>query len=515
MINFILLHSSLYILGHSFGASYTKKSLIKECNASFFLNSLMPFNVTPSLTKTVSLIIEPPQQISLIPKSFVNTANNIGQVSSVASAIAISPSNVVQASRNTAILSITNCQDGTKFTNKLLAWNESPTQISLGNSVTQYVDGAVFGNWLLFGASAAIHKFAAYKISEGDTRLQFPGFLMGINLFLATTTIASGIKMIRFGDDVEKAFGAISVTAQTASVVGIGIFLKNTFSAKTEYFNSDLPTILKPILSLFSLHRNIEYVSSDPSYVAKYGMLFKDYKPSLYWFIVPDLTMTLTLGVLDSFGISTNSCNSLIYATTAVQGIYTISLLVFTPHLTLNDKVYFSFIATGLFISTLLESLQRAIPELENNVIIKTTAEAIPIALQFLTLCRSIFDLSTQIYSLYKTYNIKLTSSTIVKNRLETSELVDLLDNSLLNQEQDNQEITELSLTFEFDEPVQLFDRTSISSDSPTQLLDCTSISSNSPTHSPEPSLLFTQNEQAVAIIGNLNDYIKESLAEH
>ena len=409
MIQFLLLHASLYALVRA--PTSKQNNITSICSGQLFITLPLSFNITYTQSKSLSLILPLPTPIPpLIPTTVTAPAKTAGSVASATSIASVSASSVPQASRINTISNLLTCNADNTFDAQPLDWNASPTQLYLGSGMFRYVDGAVLGNWLLFGVTTATYTIATLKF--GAVPLRYPGPLMLVNLFLSAPTAQAAVTLLRFGNVFERILGSLSLLAQLGSIVGISRFLWKDFPATTEKeptrsFFSEV--IRKPIYSALNLpvpritRQKWLSLEANNDYVYQYRPLFKDYRKPWYGFIAAELTMTISSGVLDAFQVDpASSCNPLLYVSTAVYGVYAVSIVFIHPHRQQFDRYYFGVVATAQFAALLIGSLRIAIPSLQNNTELQTVAEGIPVALQYVILVRSAYDLTVQSYALYK-----------------------------------------------------------------------------------------------------------------
>lgn len=320
--------------------------------ALILLDSSFPFNVE-------ALVPEP-----LIPKTVVASAKNMAQGASLAGVVSVSSGLVTQGSRISALSSILTCDAGSDFSAEALDWSDSPTQISLGKGVLQYVDGAVLGNWLIWVAFEATYTLLARRL--GDAKLRYPGFAILPFLFLSTPTARTSVTMMRLGNPVEKTMGVLSLAAQ------LGVTAKIAHALWPSRFGA---TVYKE-----------EWLSKkkQPEYLACYGLLFEDYRRERYGYIIPECLMSMSSGILSSFQIEPgSSCPALLAASTGVYGVYALGLVMLHPHLDRVDRVYFAVVATAEALSLLFGSIQQGSPSLKNNTAMTAVSEGIPVVLGY------------------------------------------------------------------------------------------------------------------------------------
>lgn len=399
-----------------------------------FMDFLHPFNVTKTHSKSLFKMMPPSTPVPpVISVAVTATAGTVGHVASLASIAAISPSVVTQASRIGTVTSVLACDDGSAFDTQPLDWSLSPTQISLGDGMLQYVDGAVLGNWMLFSGIAIIHTLLAKK--WGEAQLRYPGFMILPALFLFPSTARSAVTMMRLGSGVEQALGSISFVGQLGIIGGLvrllmpsrfGAVIKHepgrpflAYLAKAGAIGQFLYALL-PVSKEETLDKKWRSKEENSHFMQQYGPVFRDYRQGWYAFMVPELCMTMASGTLDSFQIDPkSSCENLLYAATGVYGVYAASLLVLHPHRYGFNRIYFGSVASIQFLALAIGSIQKGVPSLQNNTALQAAAEGIPVALQYVTLLRSLYDIAFQVRGGYKYYNWNLKEKISLSQMME------------------------------------------------------------------------------------------------
>jgi hypothetical protein len=388
-------------------------NIVSRCSGDIFLDFPFSFTTTNSLSqaKTITLniqnIAEKVQENinSVLPVAVVDTAKTVGVASSTVSIFTLSGSNTVQGTRTATISNVLTCSENKNFTSEPLSWYSSPTQISLGDGMLKYTNGALLGNWVLLGGIAALHSIIAY--SWIPSKVSYPGGLMLFNLFLSSQTAQAATTMIRFGDTAEQAFGYISLTLQFASIAATGGFLKFGFAATTEIKHANF---LVNIASQFIFKKDVINpmqqkwlpIEEGNNFIKKHGLIFKDYRSEWYGFIGVEMGMTLASGMLDSFNIEPDDCNNLIYAATSIYGAYALTIVALHPHRHPLEKAYYGSIATLQFTAFAIGAIQKSVPDLQNSTKLQTASEIIPVIVQYVTLARTIYEVGSYAKDIYK-----------------------------------------------------------------------------------------------------------------
>lgn len=418
-ILWFLLHVSLPVWSGNYNP-YEEAIANSECDV-FFMDSPWPFNVTKTQSNSISLFIPLPTRPSqVIPEAVTVTAKTAGAVASVTSIAAISPMLVTQANRIGTVTNILSCNDNSQFDPNPLDWTLSPLQLSIGEGLLQYVDGAVVGNWVLFSGLAVVYTALAKKF--GETAVRYPGYLVLPGLFLSSATAQNAVTLIRLGNSVEKSFGSVSLAAQLG-VMGFitRILWPSRFQAEVKresarsalYYLGQVGVVGQFLASKFSSaaqqtskQKWRAKQEDQAAFVKQYGPFFRDYRQDWYGFMVPELLMTLASGTLNSFQINPqSSCSALLYTTTGVYGVYATTLIALRPHRLRFDRIYFGSVAGMQFSALIIGIAQQNIPSLQNSTKLQAVAEGIPIALQYVTLARSVYDLGIQVTSGYKFFS--------------------------------------------------------------------------------------------------------------
>ncbi len=372
--------------------------ITSSCSGEFFVD--LPFALNFTITNSNSISLQPvPLQdivdipISTIPKTLAEAAKTAGYIGSIAS---ISTANIVQANRISAISKLLTCDSESKFYAEPLDWNISPTQLAVGDGLLKYINGGAIGNMLIFGGVFAIHASIAKYFSSATSI--FPSWLILGDLFFTAPNLQISTTMVRFGNIAEKVGGGILLLAQASKLAFLTKFLWKDFAAEIKSVEITSSNHEKSLIS-----KEWHSLPSNPDFVPKYRYLFQDYKQKSYGFMVPEQIMTMTTGVLGAFQDEID-CGIALYMSTVIHGVYAGSIIFMRPHLNGFDKVFYGSIAVAEFTSLFLGSIQKAFPSLRNNTVLKTTAEVIPVALQFITAAKSIYDIVKEAKNFYKAY---------------------------------------------------------------------------------------------------------------
>ena len=354
----------------------------------------------PTATKysdTLIQIEESDMDNSALPIAVVDASKTAGSIASIAS---LSNVNTAQGARLATVSNIITCSDNKPFISDPLPWFVSPTRMSVGSTVFRYVDGAILGNWILFGAIIGIHSLIAYKF--GAEKVNYPGALVLLNLYLTTPLANSATTLIRLGNVVEQIFGYFSLIIQFIFIIIMSILLKMKFAAKTEIKEANFlinKVICRPF-RLNPLQQKWLPLIKGNLFVKYYGKIFEDYRIEWYGFMSVELTMAVASGMLDAFNIQIPSCDDLIYAAMFIYGAYALIVTALSPYRHPLEGFYSSGVAIVQTIPFLILSLQKAISR--NNVGLQTTAEIIPVILQYVLVARTTYDLCCYAHDIYK-----------------------------------------------------------------------------------------------------------------
>jgi hypothetical protein len=369
--------------------------------------------------------IIPEDTHTALPVAVIESAKTVAAVGSVASVVTFSVSNVAQSARIATVSNLVTCAEGEPLTSGPLSWYMSPTQMSVGDTRLKYVDGAVLGNWVLFGGLSAVHSALAYNL--GADKLTYPSALVVYSLFLSSQTAQASTNMIRFGDTGEIVGGSLSLGAQAAGIIVVAVFLKQGFEATTEVRKADY---LINKVSMFAWHDNIlnpmqqKWLPLVPGdkFVKHHGMLFKDYRIEWYGFIVLELSMAGGTGIIDAFNVEADSCSNIIYAASSVYGVFAVANIGMHPHRHPLEKGFAGGMAALQFTAISIATLQHIFPSLKENLYLQTAAETIPVILNYASFARSVYDLASYTYAFYKFINKKYFKAEEGDNDSESSE---------------------------------------------------------------------------------------------
>jgi hypothetical protein len=340
-----------------------------------------------------------------LPIAVIETAKTVAAVASVGSVVTFSVSNVAQSARIATVSNLITCVEGEPLTSGPLSWYVSPTQMSAGFTRLKHVDGAVLGNWVLFGGLCATHSLVALKY--GAAEVSFPSACVVYVQFLSSQTTQSSTVLIHLGESDEKVFGYTSLIIQGVSIIAVAVFLKTKFGATTEerasdYFINKISMFMCDKKPLNSIQQ--KWLPLDPSskFVEHHGMLFKDYRIEWYGFIVAELFMSMGSGVLDGLSVEADSCSNLIYAATAMYGSFSVITIAMSPHRHPLDKAFFGAMTVLQFTAVSFGAIQKIEPSLQENSKLQITAEVITVILQCMSIARTIYDIGTYAQTLYK-----------------------------------------------------------------------------------------------------------------
>lgn len=315
----------------------------------------------------------------IIPPVVVQVSVTASQISSVANIATVSPGSVTQGSRMGALASLISCSFDDEFDESSLSWLDSPTQIALGNNEFRHHNGAVLGNWLIIGLIEGSHFALSKKYGLSKTR--FPSFGILPYLYLLSPTTRSSTILARQGNALEKAFGVLSIGASSVVVLGmVRVLWPRNFQARFEF-------------------EKWKSLVKGSGFVLQYGLLFEDYYPEKYGFVVAESLMSMGSGYLEAIQAEPFvSCKSLSWGTVGVYGSFAVVMVVLQPQREKIDRYWSVGIAVSEATAALLAAVGQEIDPDRRNQALFAAAQILPVVVGYLVAARTLFDVGHTVY---------------------------------------------------------------------------------------------------------------------
>ncbi len=316
---------------------------------------------------TETIVIEPvvtekPTELKVgaVPKTMVTSVQTTGSAASAASVAAGSPGNVVLGSRIETASDIASCNIETLQNNTLSAHSWSVNfGVIIGNYEVEDASNTLYTSLLLWAGVGTIALGVSFL---APTYVSYAlGAFVLTDLFLSSTIVSSAVTLMRFGTGTQilAGFGALAVMTIPIIAGGAGVY--------THHFGG----------------KYIEGAWQHSQFVAKYGILFKEYTQTYRGWMAVEKAMTVATGALE--GMSTNrECSTVIYWGTAVYSSHFLSTAIFRPYNSIGTKLYSNpnvIFGSISFLQALpfgLASFQAVNPEYKNSTTINTVIEISP-----------------------------------------------------------------------------------------------------------------------------------------
>lgn len=335
------------------------------------------------LSASVSKIL--PFAPPALPPPVTKASQTVTAISTTMNAIsAVDPTQLSQASRTFLTLGVISCNDAGRPDQGALNWQDSPTQMTIGDSDLQYYFGSVAGNLLLFGGISGALALTTLKL--GTEKAHFPGILILPAMFFLSPTTTSAVTLLRDGDITQQTVAGISLAASGLATGCSAIrFLPMFFHARWDD----------------QKHEWIDASEAVNGYVARNGLLFKDYRPGYQWFILVELTMSMSVGALKSYQALQENCVSVLAAAAGVYNVYGLALIVLHPSKDRYNQIFYGTVAglQALALATQMIASQTASEDTQQTV--RTVTESIITATDYMLMAKSLFDFGRRIKDAY------------------------------------------------------------------------------------------------------------------
>lgn len=354
------------------------------------------------------VIIDPEPELipiparSNLPTEVTSTGTVITKVSNTANII--SGTNIGPGVRTLALQELLACEISTNYTDSL-SWSDSPTQLAVGNSDLQYQLGAVLGNWALLGATAI--GWGALSFKYGSDNLRFPGGLTLPVLFLTAPTASAAMTLLQEGTLGQQVLGGLSFTAQ---LIGTGL----------------VAVILHPYHfgARWDASKATDWTSGAwgdalgrEGYTKRQGILFRDYRSGMHWFMTVELLMSMASGVLSSYQSTGGDCKKLLAGNMGTQISYALAQVLLNPNRNRGESIFYGCIAVlqALAVTTPVVSWWAGASE-ETQKKVDTAAQWTVSVTQWALMAKSIYDLGKRIRSVYRNFFTRPSAALKVTN---------------------------------------------------------------------------------------------------
>lgn len=349
------------------------------------------------LSASVSKILpfEPPA----LPPPVTQASQAVTAVSSTINAIsAVNPTQLSQTSRTFLTLGIVSCNDAGKPDQGSLSWQDSPTQLTVGDDDLQYEFGGLVGNWVLFTGIGCVLTLTTLKV--GTEKGHFPGILILPAMFFLSPTTSSAVTLFRDGQGTAKAIGGVSLAASALATGCFAVrFLPMYFQARWED----------------KTNKWVDVSEAARGYVARNGLLFEDYRPGHHWFLLVELAMSVSVGALKSYQALQENCGVLLDSATGVYNAYGLAMIVFHPNKDRYNQIFYGTVAglQAIALTTQVIASKTASDETQQKV--RVVTESIITATDYMLMLKSLFDFGKRLKDLYahffKAIDLKLPDS--------------------------------------------------------------------------------------------------------
>lgn len=407
------------------------------------------------------VIIDPEPELIPVPSNLPTEVTSTGTVITKVSNTAniISGTNIGPGVRTLALQELLACEISTNYTDSL-SWSDSPTQLAVGNSDLQYQTGAVLGNWALLGATAIGWGALAFKY--GADNLRFPSGLTLPVLFLTAPTASAAMTLLQEGTLGQQVLGGLSFTAQLIGTGAVAVILhpyhfgaRWDASKATEWTSGAWGDAL-----------------GREGYTKRQGILFRDYRLGMHWFMTVELLMSMASGVLSSYQSTGGDCKKLLAGNMGTQISYALAQVLLNPNRNRGESIFYGCIAV-------LQALAVTIPVVswwagaseETQKKVDTAAQWTVSVTQWALMGKSIYDLGKRIRSVYRNFFTRPSAAPVtnLKNMMQDDgeELVLMDPKPMVPEREETPQEIPISISpesinsdLEFDFPMPIQERT-------------------------------------------------------
>ncbi|MBH1988812.1 MAG: hypothetical protein I8H75_04395 [Myxococcaceae bacterium] len=335
------------------------------------------------LAVSMSFIVpfEPPA----LPPPVTKASQAIATTSSVINAVsAVGVTQLSQTSRTFLTLGIVSCNDAGRPDQGSLSWQDSPSQISIGDDDLEYHYGAVVGNWIVFGGISAILSLTAMRI--GFEKVHYPGVLILPAMIFLSPTITSAVSLLRDGDSIQQAVAALSVGACTLGAGLFGLrFLPQFFHAS---WSEDQG-------------KWVDASDGFRGFVARNGLLFEDYRPGYQWFMLVEVLMSTSVGALKSYQALQENCGLLLDTAASVYSTYGLLIILLHPAKHRYEQIFYATVAGSQALALVIQTVASKAGSSDTQQSVRVVTESIITATDYLLMIKSLYDFSKRMKSIY------------------------------------------------------------------------------------------------------------------
>ncbi|MEI6805752.1 MAG: hypothetical protein WCK49_04510 [Myxococcaceae bacterium] len=335
------------------------------------------------LSASVSKIL--PFAPPALPPPVTQATQAISAVSSSISAVsAVDPTQLSQASRTFLTLGVLSCNDAGRPDQGSLSWQDSPTQLSIGDDDLQYYYGSIVGNWLFLCGTGTVLALATLNL--GAETAHFPGVLILPVMFLMSPTTTSAVTLFRDGDSGQRVVGTASIALSILAAGGFTVRLLPMFFHATWDETKE------------------EWVDSSPEFkgfVAQNGLLFRDYRPGQHWFILVELGMSMSVGVLKSYQALQQDCALVLSAASGVYNTYGLAMILLRPAKEHREQIVYGAIAGLQAVALTTQVIASKIASEDTQQSVRVVTESIITATDYMLMIKSLYDFGKRIKALF------------------------------------------------------------------------------------------------------------------
>ena len=235
-----------------------------------------------------------------------------------------------------------------------LSWTENPLHLHLPSFKSPDRAGAVLGNTILIANFLIIH-FGIALLIYGHRRMnnnpdasllgamgsaRFPSYTFFPAMFFYQTTLESAVHVVATEPAAAgKVFAICGILMYNGGVLLLVFYVVHPKVFREEFVdypasNSLCSKVLRKLVGVG------DYSSRDHSFVWRYGLMFHDFWPRAYRFMLVELTFTTVLGIVDGLEMDNrDGCKVQLFVVLLIYVIYTVVLIKTRPYHALANNV--------------------------------------------------------------------------------------------------------------------------------------------------------------------------------